>query len=161
MQLRHPCESGGCMSALIVNSTESLQRVLGDIRQMWNEHKFLRLNIKTGKDRSLDQNAISHCWYEQVSRELREDTALGVKRYCKLHFGVPILRAEDEEFRAFYDAAIKPHLTCEEKLQSMDMLPVTSRMSVKQLSQYLEAMQAHYAGRGVLLEFPEDGRRAS
>jgi len=147
------------MTAQIVNSAESLQRVLGDIRQLWNEHKFLRLNIKTGKDRSLDQNAISHCWYEQISRELREETALGVKRYCKLHFAVPILRAEDEEFRSFYDHAIKPHLNYEEKLQAMDMVPVTSRMSVTQLSQYLEAMQVHFAGRGVMLEFPE-GRRA-
>jgi hypothetical protein len=148
------------VSAQVINSAESLQRFIGDIRQRWNEHKFLRVNVKTGKDRSLDQNAISHCWYEQVSRELREDTTLGVKRYCKLHFGVPILRAEDAEFRAFYDVAIKMHLTYEEKLQAMDLVPVTSRMSVKQLSQYLEVMQAHYAGRGVALEFLEEGRRA-
>ena len=148
------------MSALIVNSTESLQRVLGDIRQMWNKHKFLRLNIKTGKDRSIDQNAISHCWYEQVARELREDSPEGVKCECKLRFGVPILRAADADFREMYDTAIRGHLSYEQKLKAMRFLPVTSLMTVKQLSQYLEDVQAHYATRGVVLEFPEDGRRA-
>ena len=148
------------MSALIVNSTESLQRVLGDIRQMWNEHKFLRLNIKTGKDRSIDQNAISHCWYEQVARELREDSPEGVKCECKLRFGVPILRAADADFREMYDTAIRGHLSYEQKLKAMRFLPVTSLMTVKQLSQYLVDVQAHYATRGVVLEFPEDGRRA-
>ena len=148
------------MSALIVNSTESLQRVLGDIRQMWNKHKFIRLNIKTGKDRSIDQNAISHCWYEQVARELREDSPEGVKCECKLRFGVPILRAADADFREMYDTAIRGHLSYAQKLKAMRFLPVTSLMTVKQLSQYLEDVQAHYATRGVVLEFPEDGRRA-
>ena len=99
------------MTAQIVNSAESLQRVLGDIRQLWNEHKFLRLNIKTGKDRSRDQNAISHAWYEQIARELREDSPEGVKCECKLRFGVPILRASDDDFREMYDTAIRGHLS--------------------------------------------------
>lgn len=148
------------MTAQVINSAESLQRVLGDIRQLWNQHKFLRLNIKTGKDRSLDQNAISHAWYEQVARELREDSPEGVKCECKLRFGVPILRAADADFREMYDTAIRGHLSYEQKLKAMRFLPVTSLMTVKQLSQYLEDVQAHYASRGVVLEFPEEGRRA-
>ena len=147
------------MTAQIVNSRESLQRVLGDIRQMWNEHKFLRFNIKTGKDRSLDQNAISHAWYEQIARELREDTPEGVKCECKLRFGVPILRAADSDFREMYDTAIRGHLSYEQKLKAMRFLPVTSLMTVPQLRQYLVDMQDEFARRGVLLEFPE-GRTA-
>jgi hypothetical protein len=42
----------------------------------------------------------------------------------------------------------------------MRFLPVTSLMTVKQLSQYLEDMQREFAKRGVMLEFPEEGRRA-
>lgn len=148
------------MSAQIINSAESLQRFIGDIRQLWNEHKYLRANIKTGKDRSLDQNAISHAWYEQIARELREDSPEGVKCECKLRFGVPILRAADADFREMYDTAIRGHLSYEQKLKAMRFLPVTSLMTVKQLSQYLEDVQAHYATRGVALEFPEEGRRA-
>lgn len=142
------------MTSLVINSEVSLQTAIGELRELWREHRYLRVSVRKGKDRSLDQNAISHTWYEQIARELREETALDVKSYCKLHFGVPILRAEDEDFRSTYDGAIKG-LTYEQKLQVMRLLPVTSLMTKSQLSQYLEAMQAHYAGRGVRLEFPE------
>lgn len=141
------------MSQLTINSEASLSSAIGEIRDAWKAHRFLRLNIKTGKDRSLDQNGISHVWYEQIARELREDTALGVKKFCKLHYGVPIMRAEDEDFRRLYDLVIKP-LAYEKKLEAMAAWPVTSLMTKDQLSQYLEAMQAGYAGR-VRLEFPE------
>lgn len=136
---------------ITVNSEQSLQQAIGDMRELWREHKFLRVNIKTGKDRSLDQNAISHTWYEQIARELREDTPLQVKQFCKLHYGVPIMRAEDEDFRSLYDLVIKP-LTYERKLAAMSAWPVTSLMTKTQLSEYLEAIQQAYMGR-VRLEF--------
>lgn len=109
------------------------------------------------RDRSLEQNALSHAWYHQVSRETHEDAPDGIKRFCKLRFGVPILRAEDEEFRELYDKAIKHTLTYEEKLAAMEYLPVTSHMNTRQMSQYLEDIQAHFAQQGVALEFPKDG----
>lgn len=143
------------MSATVVNSDALLSRLVGDLREAFREYKYLRVSWKTGKDRSLDQNAISHAWYEQVAAELREDSALGVKNFCKLHFGVPILRAEDSDFRSFYDSAIKPHLSYEQKVAAMAFVPVTSLMTAKQLSAYLEAVQDHYRG-SVELEFPPE-----
>ena len=121
------------MTALVINSDISLQSVIGALREMYREHKYVKINAKTGKARSLDQNAIGHAWYEQIARELREDDALGHKCYCKLHHGVPILRAEDEEFREAYDAAIKG-LSYEQKLKVMRILPVTSLMNKEQKS---------------------------
>ena len=144
------------MSEAIINSAESLSRFIGDIRSEWSSHKWLRVKWRAGKDRSLDQNAISHVWYSQIAAELKQDDELQVKRWCKLHFGVPILRAEDPEFRAFYDAAIKPHLDYEQKLMAMDHVPVTSLMTKPQLSKYLVAMQEHYRKEwNVFLDFPE------
>lgn len=140
---------------VVINSEPALQTFIGDVREQWRKHHYLRVTVKTGKDRSLDQNAISHAWYEQIARELREDDALGVKRFCKLNYGVPILRAEDPEFRSLYDCAIKPHLTYEQKLKAMDYLPVTSLMTTTQLSAYLVAMQDAYVGK-VSLEFPPE-----
>lgn len=129
----------------------------GQCRDLIRQHGRIKVSVKPATTRSLDQNAISHAWYEQVAKELREDDEKGVKRFCKLHFGVPILRAEDGEFRDLYDQCIKATLTYEQKLQAMDILPVTSRMSKKQLSAYLEAMQSHYRDqRGVYLEFPAE-----
>ena len=138
---------------LTINSDQSLSSAIGELRDQFKSHRFLRVSIKTGKDRSLDQNSISHAWYEQISRELREETPLGVKNFCKLNYGVPILRADNEEFRQQYDTVLKP-LSYDKKLLAMNFLPVTSLMNKAQLSQYLEAMQAAYADK-VKLEFPE------
>lgn len=142
------------MSAIIISSAESLQRALGDLRSMWNQHKYLRLNIKTGKDRSLPQNSITHAWYTQIARECQDATETDWKCHCKLHYGVPILRTEDAEFCASYDAVIKP-LAYENKLIAMRCWPVTSLMTKDQLSQYAIAMRADFAKQGVRLEFPE------
>ena len=141
------------MTTYTINSETLLQSFIGDMRELWAAHKFVKASVKTGKDRSLPQNSLTHRWYEQLSRELREDNALGWKCFCKLHYGVPILRAEDEQFRETYDAVIKP-LTYERKLIAMRAWPVTSLMSKDQLSQYLELMRAGFADR-VRLEFPE------
>lgn len=142
------------MAAFVINSVESLQIAIGDLRDKWNRYKFLRLSIKTGKDRSIPQNSLTHAWYGQIARELREDDELGWKCYCKLHHGVPILRAEDDEFRETYDSVIKP-LIYEQKLMAMRCWPVTSIMTKEQISKYAEAVQADFAKRGVVLQFPE------
>ena len=141
------------MTSHTINSDSSLQNFIGEIRETYSNFKFLRVNVKTGKDRSLPQNAITHAWYEQLARELREETSLGWKCYCKLHHGVPIMRAEDDEFRDAYDQVIKG-LRYEQKLVAMRSWPVTSLMNKDQLSKYAEAMQADFKSRGVLLEFP-------
>lgn len=138
---------------LIANSRESLSNALGEIRGAWDLSKYLKISFTSGKARSISQNAISHAWYEQLARELREDDAIGHKCYCKLHHGVPILRAEDGEFREAYDATIKG-MSYEQKLKAMRILPVTSLMTKPQLSKYLEAIQSDFDRRGVRLEFP-------
>ena len=143
------------MSAWTVNSESAQQPFNGDMRDLFKQHKFVKVSAKIGKARSLDQNAISHCWYEQLARELKEDDALGWKSYCKLHHGVPILRAEDEQFREFYDRTLRVTLTYDQKLDAMKFLPVTSLMTKPQLSKYLEAVRDDFLKRGVMLEFPE------
>lgn len=143
------------MTTLLINSDTSLQTALGTLRDLYHQHKYLKLMVKAGKDRSISQNSISHCWYEQLARELRENDALGWKCYAKLHYGVPILRAEDETFRQFYDTAIKG-LSYEQKIEAMKFVPVTSIMTKPQLSAYLEAMQESFAKQNVRLEFPDD-----
>lgn len=103
------------------------------------------------KRRTPAQNAFSHAWYGEIAEALPEDDALGWKCYCKLHHGVPILRAEDDDFRQAYDGAIKG-LPYERKLLAMRVFPVTSRMSTRQLTKYADAVRDDFAARGVLLE---------
>lgn len=102
------------------------------------------------------QNKISHAWYGELASNLKENDALGYKCFCKLHFGVAILRAEDDEFRQAYDLAVKP-LSYEKKLEVMKILPITSIMKTKQLSAYLEAMKDYFMQHnGFELSFPPD-----
>ena len=143
------------MTTWTINSESSLQSCIGDLRELFSKAKFIKLSAKTGKARSLNQNDLSHAWYEQMAREIRDEDALGHKCYCKLHHGIPILRAEDEEFRAFYDGALKS-LSYEKKLQAMKYLPVTSLMNKTQLNAYLESVRLDYLERGVMLEYPKD-----
>lgn len=103
-----------------------------------------------GKQRSLPQNSFSHAWYMEIAAALPEDDAAGWKCYCKLHHGVPILRAEDEEFRVAYDAAIKG-LSYEQKLSVMKILPVTSRMNGEQMTKYANAVRDYFLPLGVVL----------
>jgi len=143
------------VSEYIVNSDPSLQSFFGDVREAYLQHRYLRFNMKVGTDRSIPQNSFTHAWYGQLARELREDDELGWKCYCKLHHGVPILRAEDAEFRETYDAAIKG-LTYEQKLKVMRLLPVTSLMTKAQLSKYADAVRDDFKDNyGVTLEFPK------
>lgn len=97
------------------------------------------------------QNSGTHVLYEIIANVLRDDDASGWKCYCKLHHGVPILRAEDPQFREAYDAAIKP-LPYERKLSIMRYWPVTSLMDKDQVSRYIAALQADFEPRGVRLE---------
>lgn len=147
------------MAEWIANSEPALHKMLGDLRELWQRHKYLTVKVRAGVDRSLDYNALSHCWYQQVVAELREDDAAGVKAFCKLHFGVPNLRAEDADFREFYDASMKHALTYEQKLKAMRFVPVTSLMTQAQFDRYAHDVQDHYRPRGVLLEFPKQDEK--
>lgn len=105
------------------------------------------------RDRSVEQNAVAHGWYAKVSRELKEDTPEGVKRFCKLNFGIPILRA-DPDFDGFYQHLDR--LTYEQQLEAMKYLDVTSLMTTTQTLDYMTDLQNHYSTRGVILVYPND-----
>lgn len=116
--------------------------------------KRLRVEVKRYvKRRTVEQNAMAFAWYAEVAARMGQESARDVRRYCKLHHGVPIMRTDDAEFREAYDAVIKP-LAYELKLIAMDHWPVTSLMDTTQLSLYLEAIQQDYMRQGVMLDFP-------
>jgi hypothetical protein len=140
----------------VINSVDTLQSFIGEIRQMFNEKRYLEVSIvEQGKKRSNDQNSTQHCWYVQVHRELKEHTAGKVKCFCKFHFGLPILRGDDEHFNNVCVKFIDP-LTYEDKIEAMEFFPVTSRMNTRQSNEYSEAMQEHYLKRNVFLKYKNE-----
>lgn len=134
----------------IVHNDIERQRVIEDIRRApLGERPFVVTIERLENRRSLSQNALSFVWYGIIAKGLGI-SVVHARCQCKLMHGVPILRAEDANFRDAYDAAIKP-LSYELKLRAMEIFPVTSLMSVSQLQQYLDDIQRVYAEQGVVL----------
>lgn len=120
------------------------------------------VNITKGKDRSIEQNRLQRLWMREIAEQLQDDTAEGYRAYCKLHFGVPILRAESDEFCAAYDKYIRP-LPYETKLAYMAVpldFPVSRLMTTRQCKQYLDAVHDEFTARGVRLTDPDERRAA-
>lgn len=144
----------------IVNSEPALHKLLGDLREEFRQHRFLRVKAASGKKRSIPQNAIMHAWYTQMAVEDRQHSLQEHIRYCKWHHGVPILCADDPEYRALCRTLLGP-LDYPSRLVAMDHYPVTRLMTKAQESAYLEALQADYGRRGVLLSFPDNAAQAA
>jgi len=115
------------------------------------------VNITKGIHRTTDQNRLQWLWLNEIAEQLGDRTAEEIRAECKLRFGVPILRAENEAFRDKYDRIVKP-LPYEAKIELMGEpidFPVTRLMTTKQLTQYLDAIYAHYTAQGCRLTIPE------
>ena len=135
-----------------VNSEHSFLAFVTQAREIWKKHKYVTWAYpKIGAARSISSNALSHVWYSFADKMLSDQVGDN-RRYCKLHFGVPIMRGECEKFRTAYDKAIKP-FDYEVKLQLMDFWPVSKLMSSDQMNRYLTAIQVFYASeRGLVLD---------
>lgn len=107
-----------------------------------------------GADRSLEQNALQFMWANETAQQRGDCTFNEVRCDWKLRHGVPILRRDNADFCAFYDRSLK-HLPFEQKLVAMQFIPVTSEMGVRQMTEYLDAVQRECAEQGVILTDPE------
>jgi hypothetical protein len=112
-------------------------------------------NGSNAKIRTDRQNRLQWQWFTEISEQMGDRSPTDVRGDCKLRFGVPILRAENEKFRAAYDRLIKP-LPFEDKIEMMTVFewPVTSLMTTKQLSKYLDEVERFYRTMGVVLTDP-------
>lgn len=106
--------------------------------------------------RSLDQNAMAFALYKQIGEQCQDQSIVEIRRECKLCHGIPILRAEDEKFRAMYDKSIKHTLSYEEKLEAMEWFPVTRLMSKTQFTEYLDTIIREYSKQGYSLLHPSE-----
>jgi hypothetical protein len=107
-----------------------------------------------GRDRSRDQNALQWLWATEAAHQFGDQTAADVQRDWKLRHGVPILREDSAEFREIYDTMIKP-LPFPMKLAVMDLIEVSSRMKVRQMVRYLDAIERECLANGLMLTAPD------
>jgi hypothetical protein len=110
--------------------------------------------VSESRKRSLDQNALMWAIYGEVGQFM----GLSVEeahRYCKLHYGVPILRRDSDEFRRVYDACLKK-LLYEQKLKAVMMISVSSIMTTKQAKEYIEDIVRDFSEKGLVIDLPDD-----
>ena len=110
-------------------------------------------------NRSEMQNRTVFMWYREIAKDKGDETATEVRPYCKLHYGVPILREDNDDFREDYDQIVRP-LSYENKLKIMVEpldLPVTRIMSVDQMQRYMEEVEKYGYSFGVELTIPNEG----
>ena len=111
--------------------------------------------------RSSDQNRLQRLWVNEAEQQ-GDMTAEEYRAYCKLHFGVPILRNENDTFAELYDLKIRdrvPPYSYEQKLEFMAIpwdMHVTRLMTIKQHDKYLNMMHNHFTSLGMILTIPND-----
>jgi len=60
------------MTDFVVNSEQSKAHFLKEMGRLYDQHRFLRIDIKTGKQRSGQQNRALHQWCGWVADALNE-----------------------------------------------------------------------------------------
>jgi hypothetical protein len=109
-----------------------------------------------GAARTDSQNRLAQRWFTDISTQLGDVTREEVRADCKVTFGVPILRAENEAFRQHWDGMFGA-LSYQKQREAVAVLdvPVTRHMTLKQMTEFMDAMQRHWSEMGIRLTDPE------
>ena len=115
----------------------------------------VRVAALTGEeDRTKAQNRLIHEWFADVGNQTGE-SAKEVKLRAKLDIGCPILCRDDPEFSEFFDLGLK-HLPYDKQRRSMKFVPVTSILTVRQMSEFMDQFEKEHRAQGLYLTIPED-----
>lgn len=150
-----------------INSLSSLSVAIKKLTEMFRKYKNLVVSIRPGKDRSLDQNGLWFAMYKRISEMTEIGDEEEARRYCKLHYGVPIMRKADEDFRHAWNVSFLM-LTYETKLELMgpcalfgpDGFPVTRLFDRAQGIAYTDKIVADWSQRGVVFDDLLTGEKA-
>lgn len=140
-----------------VNSASKLSEAIHKLTQLYRDKKFVVVSMREGKDRTLDQNALWFAMYQRIAQMTQMGDVEDVRRWCKLHLGVPIMRNADVDFFNAWNRSFL-HLTYEEKLHLMgpcnlfgpDGFPVTRLFNRAQGIAYTDQIVAEFSAKGVV-----------
>lgn len=143
---------------LLVNSQDKLAEAISSLQRTFADKKYLTVTVKTGRDRTLDQNALWFAMYKRIA-QVMEWHIEDARRHCKLHFGVPLMRNECAEFRQNWNELLL-HLSYEKKLELMgankllgpDGFPVTRLFNRAQGIEYTNAIVDDFREQGVFFD---------
>ncbi len=84
-------------STIIINSAHSKELFIAQMSKLYDEHKYLRLTIKTGKQRSNLQNSSLHLYLSHLAEALN-DAGYDMKRTLKVDVDIPWTESNAKEF---------------------------------------------------------------
>ena len=146
-------DGGGLMASRILRDAADVDAL---VRLLCAVKLPVTVTWQQGADRSGEQNALQWLWATEVATQLGDREAADVQAEWKLEIGVPILRADDLDFRAAYDKAVRP-LPYADKIEIMKhFFPVTSLMKVRQMCRFLDQVERQCLGMGLRLTQPDD-----
>ena len=134
---------------MTIDNREGLDNMMKMLGQIELEYPISVQIQKKGKRRTNTQSNTANKWYRDCEKQ-GDMKAWEYRAYCKLHFGIPILRRDSEKFKAVYDSRVKPY-SYEQKLSFMVEpfdFEVTSLMNIKQHSEFLDMVERHLREQG-------------
>jgi hypothetical protein len=159
---------------LVANSDRSLEESIAVVRNTYLEKRYVRITVTTGRDRSLDQNALWFSFYQRISSVFGDDSAADInywRAFCKLRFGVPILQVHSEEFRNRWYRLVLTNPALQSWEAQMDLMqdtmfgqdgfPVTRLFDTRQGAEYTEAIVRHFTPQGVYFLDLLDGKESN
>lgn len=139
----------------IVNSEFSLSQFMNFAKEHCSKHKYVVFTWRHEKVRTVEQNRLQRLWMDQAEKQ-GDQTAEEYRGYCKLHFGIPLMRQQSDAFREKYDRIIRP-LDYAQKLELMMEpfdFPVTRLMDAGNKSKYLDQVYQFFTSRGFQMTAP-------
>lgn len=116
----------------------------------------LTVSWSPGASMSRRQQRLSFRWYQDIANQTGDRTVEEVRADCKVTHGIPILSADDAAFRDGWQRGIgRFTFDGQREIVRLMQMPVTSLMSVKQMTAYLDAVQGEYLPQGIRLTDPE------
>ena len=137
----------------VIRNRQDLDQLM---KYLSNRELPVTVSIAKGAKRSNKQNATLRKWIGELEAQ-GDMTREEYRGYCKLRFGVPILRDEHAGFQEQYDRIVKP-LPYESKLGLMMEpidFPVTRLMTTAQEKKMLDQIYVHFTGQGFYLTDPD------
>lgn len=138
----------------VIKSPEGVEALANRLRLL---SKFpVTVSWSQGAPRTDRQNRLAQRWFTDIARQLGDQTHEEVRAMCKLTFAAPILLRDNAEFRACYEQMLEPlpYAARVEAVRVFD-IPVTRKMKVDQMTEFMDEMELHWRSHGIRLTDPE------
>ena len=137
-----------------IDTSEELGEFVGLCEQYVLQGKPIRLSLSVGRDRSAEQNRLMWQWARDVSDQTGY-TPEEVQAEWKANYGIPILSRDDENMHEVFGRIPWKEGDRESIMRMLRFLPVTSEMTVKQMTELLELVHEYHTRFGIVLTDPD------